>query len=136
MKPEILDFYTEKAFEPYKFIRKRPQAPELEIFWAMEEVYKEIQDGLEIDDILIPGRVFALIDSPKYEELEKYRDDIHDLIEAQEIIDKLKADHKLKVDELMAYNDKWVRYALLGFTLTLWAFGIAAMTLFKDMPCY
>ena len=125
MKPEILDFYNTRAFEPYKFIRKRKKAPKIEIFWAMEEVYKEIQNGLQIDNIKIPKKVLALIDSPNYEELEKYRDDVHDLIEAEQVIDGLKAE-----------IDKWKRYAYLGYILAFWAASIASTFIFKDLPCY
>jgi len=88
MKRAIVKFYEKKGFELTKLFRKRPPGiREPQVKAAAKQLYYEIQNGREIEDINIARRIFEIAKTVEYKEFLKEQEILaHD----QEIIAYLK----------------------------------------------
>lgn len=88
MKQEILDFYKNKGFELTKLYRAKPtNMSNLQIQAAAHDLYWQIEKGLEIEDMNIARRIFAIAKTIEYKEFEKDQDTLE---HSKEIIGKLR----------------------------------------------
>jgi len=88
MRTKVLNFYKEKGFDLLKLARRKPPGiNEAQVYAAADELYKQIQHGLEIKNINIPRRIYELAKNVSYKEFEQEQQILrHD----QEIIAYLK----------------------------------------------
>jgi len=72
MKKKIFEFYASKRFELTKLYRAKPQGlSNAQVQAAAQELYKQIQRGLEIKNINIARRIFELAKTVEYKEFVK-----------------------------------------------------------------
>jgi len=88
MRKKIINFYKDKGFELTKLYRAKPQGTNnAQVQAAAQELYKQIQRGLEIKDINIARRIFEIAKTVEYKEFVK---DQKILEHSKEIIGYLK----------------------------------------------